>query len=428
MLYVLTGILIALLIFGLVRGCSLRELGTWAFSSVRTAKNITIVMILVGALTALWRAYGTIPYIVSLATGALTPALFLPATFLLNCFISVLTGTSVGTAATMGVICMSVGQTLGVDPAICGGAILSGAYFGDRCSPVSTSALLVAQVTKTNLYDNIRGMIRTGWLPTILALAGYGVLGFFANANGNADIGTDIFEKYFSLHWSLALPAISILLLALFRCDVKINMLVSIAISIAVYFIAGNTTQVENGTLAQIQNVGEIMLFGFDAPEEIATMLSGGGMLGMMKLIFVVLISLTFAGLFKGFGFIGKTHQLIFRVSKKVSPMGCTVITAIATSALACNQTLAIILTNEICAGVLPDEKKRAVSLENTAVIIAPLVPWTVASLVPLGTIGAPSSSILFAFFLILTPITQVIWQTYQRQPQKKHGFKDYTP
>lgn len=396
MLYVLTAILIALFVYGITRGLSLRELAGWAWSGVRTAKNIAIVMLLVGALTALWRSCGTISYIVDLASGALSPGLFLPAAFLLNSAISVLTGTSIGTAATMGVICMNVGMSLGINPAICGGAILSGAYYGDRCSPVSTSALLVAQVTKTNLYDNIRGMIRTGWIPTVLALAIYGALGFLMNG-GSADSGTaEILSsgtaEAFSAKWYLALPAISILVLAIFRVDVKINMLISIAISASLFLCGGDA--------------GNMSMLGHSFVE--LGKITFLGMLGMMKLILVVLISLTFAGLFRGLGILTRIHQLISKISGRISPFGCTTLTAIFTSAVACNQTLAIVLTNEICEGVMPNEKQRAIAIENTAVIIAPLVPWTVASLVPLGTIGAPTSSILFAFFLILTPVIQI--------------------
>lgn len=134
----------------------------------------------------------------------------------------------------------------------------------------------------------------------------------------------------------------------------------------------------------------------------------------MMKLILVVIISLTYAGLFKLLGILEKMHALVTRLAQKVSPFGCVVLTAIATCALACNQTLSIVLTNDICQGIVPDERKRALALENTSVIIAPLVPWTVASLVPLGAINAPTTSILFAFFLILTPAIQ--WLTC-RQP-----------
>lgn len=403
-----------LMTYGKIRGFGFAELFKVAAAGVTSVKNIAIVMLLVGALTALWRATGTIAFIVSLASGALTPELFLPASFLLCAAISILTGTSVGTAATMGVICMTVGNAIGIDGAICGGAIMSGAYFGDRCSPVSTSALLVAEVTGTNLYDNIRGMIRTGWIPTVIALAVYSILGFFADAQSAAANVSEIFGKYFDLHWYMALPAISILVLALFRINVKINMLISIAISIAIYFIGGGTIDTGDinsqvAGIAGFANILKIMFFGFDAPEEIAAMLSGGGMLSMMKLILVVIISLTYAGLFKLLGILEKMNLVITRLAQKVSSFGCVTLTAIATCALACNQTLSIVLTNDICQGIMPNEKERAIALENTSVIIAPLVPWTVASLVPLGAINAPTTSILFAFFLILTPAIQWI-------------------
>lgn len=377
----LTGFVL-LMAYGKFRGFGWKALLKMAASGVPTARNIAIVMLMVGALTALWRTCGTVAYIVDLASGALTPALFLPGAFLLCAAISVLTGTSVGTAATMGVICMSVGNAIGVNSAICGGAILAGSYFGDRCSPVSTSALLVAEITKTNLYDNIRGMIRTGWIAALVTLAIYGALGFFAG-NGENAVSTSTANaatSEFDLRWYMALPAISILALALFRIDVKINMLVSILISVVVGFVVG-------------------------FPVTKMASAAGYGILSMLKLIIVVIISLTYAGLFRGTGILEKLHAGITHLSKKVSPFGCVVLTAIATCALACNQTLSIVLTNEICTGVMPDEKRRAIAIENTSVIIAPLVPWTVASLVPLGAIGAPTSSILFACFLYLVPL-----------------------
>lgn len=377
----LTGFVL-LMAYGKFRGFGWKALLKMAASNVSAARNIAIVMLMVGALTALWRTCGTVAYIVDLASGALTPALFLPGAFLLCAAISVLTGTSVGTAATMGVICMSVGNAIGVNSAICGGAILAGSYFGDRCSPVSTSALLVAEITKTNLYDNIRGMIRTGWIAALVTLAIYGALGFFAGSGENA-VSTSTANATtsdFDLRWFMALPAISILALALFRIDVKINMLVSIAISVVVGFVVG-------------------------FPVTKMASAAGYGILSMLKLIIVVIISLTYAGLFRGTGILEKLHAGITHLSKKVSPFGCVVLTAIATCALACNQTLSIVLTNEICTGVMPDEKRRAIAIENTSVIIAPLVPWTVASLVPLGAIGAPTSSILFACFLYLVPL-----------------------
>ncbi len=155
-LYALAFGLLVFLLYGRRKGFSRRELFRMAFEGIKTVRNILITFFLIGIMTALWRAAGTIPVIVCYASGLIRPSVFLLMAFLLNCLVSVLTGTSFGTAATMGIICAAIGTAMGVSPLLTGGAVLSGAFFGDRCSPVSTSALLVAAVTKTDIYDNIR--------------------------------------------------------------------------------------------------------------------------------------------------------------------------------------------------------------------------------------------------------------------------------
>ena len=115
-----------------------------ALGGVKTVSGILLTFLVIGVLTAFWRASGTIPVIVCYASGLIRPSVFLLMSFLLNCGISFLTGTSFGTAATMGVICASMGSAMHISPVLTGGAVLSGAFFGDRCSPLSTSALLVA--------------------------------------------------------------------------------------------------------------------------------------------------------------------------------------------------------------------------------------------------------------------------------------------
>ena len=140
-----------------------------AVSGVKTIKNILICLTMIGMLTALWRAAGTIPVIVSWAAAAIQPQIFLLMTFLLNAMVSVLTGTAFGTAATMGVICSTMAAGMGLDMALVGGAVLSGVFFGDRCSPVSTSALLVAELTGTAVLKNIRNMLRSAAVPTLAA-------------------------------------------------------------------------------------------------------------------------------------------------------------------------------------------------------------------------------------------------------------------
>ena len=138
---------------------------TMSGRGIRTIKNILFIFILIGMITAVWRACGTIPFIIYHMSGLLIPSVFILIVFLLCCFVSLLTGTSFGTAATIGIICMSIAKANGIDPTFTGGAILSGIYFGDRCSPMSTSAILISELTQTDIYCNIKNMFKSALLP-----------------------------------------------------------------------------------------------------------------------------------------------------------------------------------------------------------------------------------------------------------------------
>ena len=129
--------------------------------------------VLIGVLTSLWRASGTIAFIVAHSTAVIHAATVIPLSFLLCSAMSVLVGSSFASAATMGTICMSLGLSMQANPVMLGGAILAGVYVGDRCSPVSTSALLVKQLTHTNLFNTIARMLRTGAVPFVLSCVVY---------------------------------------------------------------------------------------------------------------------------------------------------------------------------------------------------------------------------------------------------------------
>ena len=133
--------------YGLYRHHPFHEMLHLSFEGIHTTKNVLITLALVGILTASWRICGTIPYIVYYAAQWCHPTIILTASFLLCGLISMLMGTSFGTAATMGVICMTMTNSMHIPAVYAGGAILAGVYIGDRCSPMSTSALLVATIT-----------------------------------------------------------------------------------------------------------------------------------------------------------------------------------------------------------------------------------------------------------------------------------------
>ena len=387
--------------FALHKGFPLRQVLSMSAQGLKTVSTILITFLLIGVLTALWRAGGTIPAIVCYCADLIHPRVFILLTFLLCCLVSFLTGTAFGTSATMGAICVTVGHALQVDPMMVGGAVLGGAYFGDRCSPVSTSALLVAAVTETDLYTNLRHMLKNAAVPFLLTCTAYTVCGFLLPSGGNLPNVTALFEGQFRLGLPTLLPAAIILLCALARINVKLSMLASIAAAAGVCL------------LYQHLPVGSLLRFsllGFTAQDPtLAALMNGGGILSMVKVTAIVCLSSMYAGIFRHTGLLSPVERLIGAVSHRLSAFAVTFLVAVVTGAVACNQTLSIMLTQQLCGKLTDDREHFALYLENSAVVVVPLLPWTVACSVSLTSAGAPVSSFPLAFFLILLPLYSLL-------------------
>ncbi len=383
--------------YSLWKGYSFPETARFAFAGVRTVKNILITFFLIGMLTALWRDAGTLPVIVCFAGEFIHPTIFILMTFLLNCLISFLTGTAFGTAATMGVICSTMGAALGISPLFIGGAVLSGVYFGDRCSPVSTSALLTATLTHTDIFENIKRMLRTAAIPFLLSCAAYGAMGFLSHEGDAVPDLSAIFSLDFTLSPWAVLPAAILLTLSLCKVNVKASMLTSIASALPISLLIQHTP---------IETIPTLLLTGYTAPHaEVAAMLNGGGITSMLKVAAIVCLSSAFSGIFQNTGLLENSKHAIQKMAKKTTAFFAILMTSIMTSMVACNQTLAIMLTDQLTNEIEKDKSRFAIALENSVVVVAPLVPWSIAGAVPLATIEAPTASILFACFLYLLPL-----------------------
>ncbi len=190
---------------------------------IMTVRNILITFLLIGVLTAFWRACGTIPAIVGGASKWISSSQVVVLTFVMNGAVSFLLGSSFATAATMGVISMIMAQGMGTSPALAGGAILGGIYFGDRCSSVSTSALLVSELTKTDIYRNIHHMFRSALVPVAGSILFYLCLGR-GDMNWQSQGEIVDFSSYFYLGLPVLLPAAAILVLGFFHVAVKKTM------------------------------------------------------------------------------------------------------------------------------------------------------------------------------------------------------------
>ena len=400
-LYALLAGLIIFSLYGKKQGYSWRQISRMALQGAWKVKNILLTFILIGMLTALWRQAGTIPAIICYTVRLIKPSTFLLMTFLLNCLISVLTGTALGTAATIGVVCATMASALGIPSWMTGGAILSGVYFGDRCSPVSTSALLVAELTETGIYTNIKNMIKSALAPFTITCILYLTVSIQLHGKTEMpDLG-HAFGSEFRLSWIALLPAAVILLLSVVQAGVKIAMIASIVTAIPVCIGLQNMAFTE---------LPELLLNGFHSTDvAVAAMLNGGGITSMLKVGAIVCISSSYSGIFQATGILNGFQKMVCLLADRTKPYFAVLVTSILTSVMACNQTLAIMLTGQLCSRTEPDKLRFANNLEDSAVLIAPLVPWSIACAVPLTAAGAPGYSVLFAVFLYLLPLCDLV-------------------
>ena len=398
-------------IYGLIKGHNLIVLIKKSFEGVLTVKNILLVFILIGMITALWRASGTIAFIVYMGSKLISPSILILLTFLLCSILSVLIGTSLGTAATMGVICASIGKAMGVNPYYVGGAVLSGIYFGDRCSPMSTSALLIAELTKTNLYTNIKLMIKTSIIPFIVTCLFYLFLGFKSKVSNISVDVTEIFKQNYNLNMLVIIPAILIVILSILKINVKKTMLISIVIS----FIISMFIQKET-----VVSLIKYCIFGYNnSNQKLNLMMKGGGILSMVSVSLIVGISSSYSGIFKETRMLVSLKEYLKLFSKKTSNYFVIFLSSIVSGAIACNQSLGIILTNELSEELVA-KQERAIILENTIILLVGLIPWNTAMAVPLKALDVGVMCGLFAFYLYFLPL----WNLFVGIIKEKYKIK----
>lgn len=393
--------------YGVKTGHPFSEMARLAVSGVKTAKNVIVTLILVGMLTAAWRVSGTIPYIVYHASQWCDGSAVLLASFLLCALVSALTGTSFGTAATIGVICMTIANSMNIPPMYSGGAIMAGAYFGDRCSPMSTSALLVAAITKTDIFTNCRLMVKTSIVPCLLTCAVYAAMGMLFQDGGAHHDAAGLFRQAFTLSWITLIPAALVIILSARRIDVKIIMVISTAAAAAIAVSTQQLTPLE---------VLTVCLLGFHpADPALARLASGGGAVSMTDVVAIICISSSYAGMFSGTGFLRGIQGHMAALSRRATPFGAVIATSVATSMVSCNQTLATMLTHQLCQSVEPYPQRLAIHLENTVIVISALIPWSIACSAFLAIIDAPLASVPLACYLYFIPL----WNFLTSRPKQ---------
>ncbi|MEL6879521.1 MAG: Na+/H+ antiporter NhaC family protein [Cyanobacteria bacterium J06607_10] len=413
--YMAYPLLAALILFMLVllrRGFGLQALVKMGVKGARQAVPVVQVLLLIGLITAVWMAAGTVPALVYYGTALIAPRFFILWAFVLTSGVSVLTGTAFGSVGTIGLALMVMARSSGADTSPVAGAIIAGAFVGDRCSLLSSSAHLVASVTGTSLHTNLRNMVKTSLWPLLLSLLFYSGLSLFHPVQFSDSSIAAKLPELFDLSPIVLLPAVAMLLLALLRVDVKLAMFVSIGLGV---MLARSHQHYSLFQIVQFMTVG----YQLNQTSPLQAVLVGGGLLPMLKATVIVFISTTFAGIVSGSRVLGFVNPWLSQMDTARQRAQATVLVSLFANIFGCTQTIAIVLTGKIMQPhyaalenkslVRYTSEQLAIDLEDSAVVIAPLIPWNIAGLIPATILSVSPAFIPYAVYLFLVPLCCVL-------------------
>lgn len=395
-IWALLGGLVLFWLLGRREGFSHRQLWDMAWAKCKKSLIVVKIIALIGVITGVWRCGGTIACCIVWGVGLVTSKLFLLLAFLLCAAFSYVLGTSYGVSSTLGVILMALARSGGVDPTVAAGVILSGVYFGDRCSPASSAASLVAAVTDTELYRNVRQMLRTAALPTLLVTGIYSLLSFrhpLAAVDGSV-LGA--LEGRFAMSWWTLVPAAVMFLLPLFKAPIQWTITASAAAAavIAVCLQGFSVSEV----LAAAWN-------GYHPDEEaLAAVLSGGGITSMAASYVIVALTGLYSGILEGTGALKPLSGKAEELARRIGRFPAMIVVSTLCAGVLCNQAVTSMMGAQLLEGAYDDREELAMDIENSGILIAGLIPWSIACSIPLAMLGAGNGAVLYALLLWLIP------------------------
>ena len=410
---ILLGVLIAAII-GLRAGFTWKEVETGMLNGITNSLQALVILAIIGILIGVWILSGVVPTMLYYGLKILHPKIFLPATLIICSITSLATGTSWGTSGTIGIALIGIGAGLGFPLPVVAGAVLSGAYFGDKMSPLSDTTNMAPAMVGTDLYTHIKHMSYTTGVSYGLTLVIEFVLSFvYGGGEAELDSVNQILtgiDAQFSINPLLLLPPIIVMALAIRKMPAVPGIVIGILAAGALGAIfQGNSF----GSLLSAAYGGYVSNSGVAAVDNLLTK---GGFESMMYTVSLVICAMMYGGIME------KTNQLRVVVSvilKKAESTGslitATVLTAIGSNLILCDQYMSIVMTGKMYAqsytdkGLHPKNLSRAV--EDSATVTANLVPWNSGGAYQAATLGVPTIAYLpFNFFCWLTPIVSMLY------------------
>lgn len=402
-----------------------KQLEEGVMKSVGSVTSAIIILLMIGAISGVWILSGVVPTLIHYGLMLIHPKFFLVTTCIICAVVSVLTGSSWSTIATIGIALLGIGQAQGFSSGLIAGAIISGAYFGDKMSPLSDTTVLASTMSEVPLFSHIRYMMYTVVPTMIITLIIFTVIGLEYSVTDASMIQVyqESLQSHFNLSpWLMIVPVITLLMIAKRWPAVIVLFLSSLlgalfALLFQPHILAevAGTTEISaysqfTGVMRGLYDITSIDM----GHQQVSDLVATRGMTGMLNTIYLILCAMCFGGLMTTSGMLQRITSLILPFTRtRTSLVASTVSTGFFMDCMVADQYLSIILTANMFKGVFKrngyEERLMSRSIEDSATVTSPLIPWSSCGMTQATILGVPTLTYLpYCFFNIISPLMSI--------------------
>ena len=414
-------------IIGIKNGYSWKKIINSISKSISTTTPAIIILLLIGSLAGTWLISGIVPAMIYYGLQILNPKIFLFASCIICAIVSIATGSSWSTIATIGIALLGIGNALGISEGLIGGAIISGAYFGDKMSPLSDTTNLAPAMVGTDLFTHIRHMMYTTIPTFVITIVIFLVLGFNIpenNIQNTEEILFAIQNKFNITPWLFLVPVIVILIIIKKTPAIPALLIGTLLGGVfAIIFqpqIILEISNVENNFskasyIAIINSMSDKISISSNN-DLIRNLLSSKGMFGMLNTIWLIICAMIFGSTMEATGSLHRISDSIIKYAKNTgSVIATTACTCLFFNLTASDQYLSIVVTGRMYRdsfkkkGLAPENLSR--TLEDSGTVTSVLIPWNTCGATQSAVLGIATFSYLpYCFFNLISPFMTILY------------------
>ncbi|MEK6153664.1 Na+/H+ antiporter NhaC [Flavobacteriaceae bacterium 3-367] len=417
-------------IVGFFNKVSYKQMLAEVAENVKSTSGALLILLMVGALSGTWLVSGIIPAMIYYGLQILNPTIFLAACVVICAIISIATGSSWTTAATVGIALVGIGDALGISLGMTAGAVLSGAYFGDKLSPLSDTTNLAPAMAGGELFSHIRYMTMTT-VPTILVtLVVFIIIGFTLDTSGTADTAAILssIDNTFNINGWLFLVPLAVIFMIVKKAPPLLALLIGTLMGgvFALIFQPGIVAGIAGASQLNFESAYKGILNAITVKTSIATenaalndLFSSKGMAGMLGTIWLIICAMVFGGIMDGIGALSRITKSLLSMAKTTFGLfASTVGSCLALNVTASDQYLAIVVPGKMFSkayadrGLAPENLSR--TLEDSGTVTSVLVPWNTCGAYHSGVLGVSVGEYFFyAIFNWLSPMMTLLFAAF---------------